>query len=81
MFNIFVIWGEILVGIGLIVGCLIKIVVFFGFVMNFFYMFSGLIGVNFEMVILFMFVFVFGMNVGKFGMDGFVILKVLGLKI
>lgn len=48
--------------------------------MNFSYMFSGSIGVNPEMVILSMFVLVSGMNAGKFGMDGFVIPKVLGSK-
>ncbi|MGQ0518487.1 hypothetical protein ACT453_54805, partial [Bacillus sp. D-CC] len=50
-------------------------------VMNFSYMFSGSIGVNPQMVILSMFVLVSGMNAGKFGMDGFVIPKVLGSKI
>ena len=49
--------------------------------MNFSYMFSGSIGVNPEMVILSMFVLVSGMNAGKFGMDGFVIPKVLGSKL
>ncbi len=53
----------------------------FGLVMNFSYMFSGSIGVNPEMVILSMFVLVSGMNAGKFGMDGFVIPKVLGSKL
>ena len=48
--------------------------------MNFSYMFSGSIGVNPEMVILSMFVLVSGMNAGKFGIDGFVIPKVLGSK-
>ena len=43
-------------------------------------MFSGSIGVNPEMVILSMFVLVSGMNAGKFGIDGFVIPKVLGSK-
>lgn len=49
--------------------------------MNFSYMFSGSIGVNPEMVILSMFVLVSGMNAGKFGIDGFVIPKVLGSKL
>ena len=44
-------------------------------------MFSGSIGVNPEMVILSMFVLVSGMNAGKFGIDGFVIPKVLGSKL
>ena len=43
-------------------------------------MFSGSIGVNPEMVILSMFLLVSGMNAGKFGIDGFVIPKVLGSK-
>ena len=66
LFNTLVTWGEILVGIGLIVGCLTKTAVFFGLVMNFSYMFSGSIGVNPEMVILSMFLLVSGMNAGKF---------------
>lgn len=81
LFNTLVTWGEILVGIGLIVGCLTKTAVFFGLVMNFSYMFSGSIGVNPEMVILSMFVLVSGMNAGKLGIDGLVIPKVLGSKI
>lgn len=81
LFNTLVTWGEVLVGIGLIVGCLTKTAVFFGLVMNFSYMFSGSIGVNPEMVILSMFVLVSGMNAGKFGIDGFVIPKVLGSKL
>ena len=44
-------------------------------------MFSGSIGVNPEMVILSMFLLVSGMNAGKFGIDGFVIPKVLGSKL
>lgn len=80
IFNFLVMWGEILVGIALIVGCLTKTAVFFGLVMNFSYMLSGSIGVNPEMVILSMFVLVSSMNAGKFGIDGFVIPKVLGSK-
>ncbi|MDM5190059.1 DoxX family protein [Bacillus sp. DX4.1] len=80
LFNTLVTWGEILVGIGLIVGCLTKTAVFFGLVMNFSYMFSGSLGVNPQMVILSMFILVAGMNAGKLGIDGWIVPKLLGSK-
>ncbi|PEF37612.1 hypothetical protein CON72_13470 [Bacillus wiedmannii] len=80
LFNTLVTWGEILVGIGLLVGCFTKTAVFFGLVMNFSYLFSGATGVNPEMVILSMFVLVSKINAGKLGMDGFVLPKVFGPK-
>ena len=39
--NFLVPWGELLVGLGLMLGLFTKTAVFFGMVMNFSYMFSG----------------------------------------
>ncbi|MGG0238356.1 DoxX family protein [Bacillus rhizoplanae] len=80
LFNFLVTWGELLVGIGLIVGCLTKTAVFFGLVMNFSYMFSGSTGVNPQLVILSMFILVSGYNAGKFGVDGFILSKIFNEK-
>ncbi|PHA00896.1 DoxX family protein [Bacillus pseudomycoides] len=80
LFNFLVTWGEILVGIGLIVGCLTKTAVFFGLVMNFSYMFSGSTGVNPQLVILSMLILVSGYNAGKFGVDGLILLKISNKK-
>ncbi|MGG0185975.1 DoxX family protein [Bacillus rhizoplanae] len=80
LFNFLVTWGELLVGIGLIVGCLTKTAVFFGLVMNFSYMFSGSTGVNPQLVILSMFILVSGYNAGKFGVDGFILSKIFNKK-
>ncbi|EMA6341731.1 DoxX family protein [Bacillus cytotoxicus] len=81
LFNTLVTWGEILVGIGLIVGCLTKTAIFFGLVMNFSYMFSGSIGVNPQMVILSMLILVSSMNAGKLGLDGWIVAKLFGSKL
>ncbi|KOS30897.1 hypothetical protein ADK18_00850 [Bacillus anthracis] len=67
LFNTLVKWGEILVGIGLIVGGLTKTAAFFGIIMNLAYILSGTIRVNPKMLILTMFILVAGKNAGKYG--------------
>ena len=44
--NLLVPWGELLVGLGLMLGLFTKTAVFFGMVMNFSYMFSGTTSTN-----------------------------------
>nr|WP_239534572.1 DoxX family protein [Priestia taiwanensis] len=71
VFNILVAYGELFVGLGLILGCLTKTAVFFGMVMNFSFLFSGTVSSNALMVLLSIFIIVAGTNAGKFGVDGF----------
>lgn len=72
IFNILVPWGELLVGIGLLVGCFTKTAVFFGLVMNFSYLFSGTTSTNPQLVLLSMFILVSAKNAGKYGVDGMI---------
>lgn len=69
LFNFLIPWGELLVGLGLILGCLTTFVALMGAVMNFAYMLSGTTSTNPQMVLLTMFILVAGMNAGKTGLD------------
>lgn len=73
LFNFLVPWGELLVGLGLLVGCFTKTAVFFGITMNFSYMFSGAISINPQLVLLSLFILVSAMNAGRYGIDGMII--------
>ena len=71
--NILIPWGEVLVGIGLLLGCLTTAAVFFGLVMNFMFMFAGTISTNPLMVLIGFIILVAGVNAGKFGADNYVL--------
>jgi thiosulfate dehydrogenase [quinone] large subunit len=71
-FNFLVPWGELFVGIGLLIGCFTKTAVFFGIAMNFSYMFSGSTGTNPQLVLLSMFILVSAINAGRYGVDGMI---------
>ena len=71
-FNFLVPWGELLVGLGLLIGCFTKTAVFFGIAMNFSYMFSGTTSTNPQLVLLSMFILVSAMNAGRYGVDGII---------
>ncbi|MGV4964149.1 DoxX family protein [Priestia aryabhattai] len=73
LFNTLVPWGELLVGIGLLIGCFTKTAVFFGLVMNFSYLFSGSTSTNVQLVLLSMFILVSALNAGRYGVDGLVL--------
>lgn len=73
LFNFLIPFGEFLVGLGLILGCLTTAAVFFGMVMNFAFMFSGTTSTNPQMLLLSIFVVVAGLNAGKIGLDRWVI--------
>ncbi|MEH6949347.1 DoxX family protein [Bacillus sp. JJ634] len=72
IFNTLVPWGELLVGIGLLVGCFTKTAVLFGLIMNFSYLFSGTTSANPQLVLLSMFILVSAVNAGKYGIDGMI---------
>jgi thiosulfate dehydrogenase (quinone) large subunit len=73
LFNVLVPWGEFLVGLGLIVGCLTTAAAFFGVVMNFSFLFSGVANPNALMALLGVFILVAGTNAGKMGLDRWVL--------
>jgi thiosulfate dehydrogenase (quinone) large subunit len=74
-FNFLVPWGELLVGLGLLIGCFTKTAVFFGIAMNFSYMFSGTTSTNPQLVLLSMFILVSAMNAGRYGVDGMIMTR------
>lgn len=70
--NFLIPWGELLVGIGLILGVLTLPAAFFGLLMNFMFLFAGTISTNPLMVLLGFLVMLAASNAGKFGGDFFV---------
>ncbi|CAH1202263.1 hypothetical protein PAECIP111891_02095 [Paenibacillus allorhizoplanae] len=68
-FNVMVPWGELLVGLGLLIGALTTVAIFFGLLMNFMYMFAGTVSTNPWLMLLGFFIVVAGANAGKFGVD------------
>lgn len=73
LFNFLVPWGEFLVGLGLLLGCLTTAAVFFGLVMNFMYMLAGTLSSNPWLVLLSIFIIAAGANAGKLGADYYVL--------
>ncbi|WP_459500158.1 DoxX family membrane protein [Bacillus sp. C1] len=75
LFSFLVQWGEILVGLGLLLGGLTKTAAFFGVVMNTAFLLSGAISTNPNMILLSILILVAGHNAGRLGLDGFVFQK------
>ncbi|UCZ52085.1 DoxX family membrane protein [Bacillus shivajii] len=73
VFSFMVAWGELLVGIGLLLGILTTAAVFFGMIMNFAFMFAGTISSNPFLVLISIFVIAAGYNAGRYGGDRWVI--------
>ncbi len=66
-------WGEVLVGLGLILGVFTSAAAFFGVMMNFSFMFAGTVSTNPWMILISMFILAAGANAGRFGGDRFVL--------
>ncbi len=73
MINFLIPWGEFLVGVGLILGCLTTAAAFFGLMMNFMFLFAGTISTNPWMVLIGVVILAAGANAGKFGADYYVL--------
>ena len=73
MFSFMVAWGEVLVGLALILGIFTNFAALMGLTMNFAFLFSGTVSTNAQMVVLTMFVLVAGFNAGRYGLDRWVI--------
>jgi thiosulfate dehydrogenase [quinone] large subunit len=69
LFNLLVPWGELLIGLGLLLGCLTTAAVFFGMLMNLMFMLTGTVSTNPWLFFLGIFIIVAGANAGKFGVD------------
>jgi thiosulfate dehydrogenase (quinone) large subunit len=73
IFNVLVPWGEFLVGLGLILGCLTTAAAFFALVMNFSYVMAGTVSHNPSDILLGVLIVVAGLNAGRYGLDRWVI--------
>lgn len=72
LFSTVVAWGEILIGLGLILGFLTTAAAFFGILMNLSFLLAGTVSVNPIMIVLGFIILVAGMNAGRFGLDRFI---------
>lgn len=73
VFDLMVSWGELLVGLGLLLGTLTTAAAFFGLLMNFSYLLSGSISLNPVFILIQFLLLVAGFNAGKIGLDRWVI--------
>ncbi|RRJ63942.1 DoxX family protein [Paenibacillus oralis] len=73
LFNVLIPYGEVLVGIGLILGTFTWIAAFFGMVMNFAFLFSGTVSTNAQLILLEIFIVVAGANAGRIGLDHYIL--------
>lgn len=73
LFSFMVAWGEVAVGLGLMLGVLTTAAAFFGITMNFAFLFAGTVSSNPFLILLTIFILVAGYNAGKFGGDRYVI--------
>lgn len=69
IFNFLIPWGEFLVGLGLILGCLTSAAALFGVIMNFSFLLSGTISHNPTDILMGILIMVAGYNAGRFGVD------------
>lgn len=73
LINIAIPWGEFLVGLGLMLGCLTTAAAFFGVLMNLMFMFAGTVSTNPWMAMIGAIILAAGANAGKFGVDHYLL--------
>ncbi|MFP7297071.1 DoxX family membrane protein [Neobacillus niacini] len=73
LFNFIVPWGEALIGLGLLLGCLTTAAMFFGLVMNFSFFLAGTVSHNPTDIFLGFIILAAGFNAGKYGLDRWVV--------
>ncbi|MEH6992870.1 DoxX family protein [Neobacillus drentensis] len=73
VFNTIVPWGETLIGLGLMLGCLTTVAMFFGLVMNFSFFLAGTVSHNPTDIFLGFIILTAGYNAGKLGLDYWVV--------
>jgi thiosulfate dehydrogenase [quinone] large subunit len=72
-FSFLVMWGELLVGIALILGVFTNFAALMGITMNLSFLFSGAGMIDAQMAILTVFIAIAGNNAGRYGLDRWVI--------
>ncbi|MCR8642097.1 DoxX family protein [Paenibacillus sp. N1-5-1-14] len=70
--NILIPVGELLVGLGLIVGGLTAIATFFGLMMNFMFLFAGTVSTNPWMILFGIIILLGSANAGRYGVDYYI---------
>lgn len=73
LFNVLIPWGETLVGLGLLLGCLTTAAMFFGLVMNFSFFMAGTVSHNPTDIFLGVIILTAGFNAGRYGLDRWVV--------
>jgi uncharacterized membrane protein YphA (DoxX/SURF4 family) len=73
VFNFIVPWGETLIGLGLLLGCLTTAAMFFGLVMNFSFFLAGTVSHNPTDIFLGFIILTAGYNAGRYGLDRWVV--------
>jgi thiosulfate dehydrogenase [quinone] large subunit len=73
LFNFIVPWGETLIGLGLMLGCLTTAAMFFGLVMNFSFFLAGTVSHNPTDIFLGFIILAAGYNAGRYGLDRWVV--------
>lgn len=73
IFNTIIPIGEVLVGLGLILGCLTSAAAFFALLMNFAYLMAGTVSSNPFDILLGVFIITAGFNAGRIGLDRWVV--------
>jgi len=73
LFSFMVMWGELLVGIALILGIFTNFAALMGVTMNLSFLFSGSGLIDAQMAVMTVFIVIAGMNAGKFGLDRWVV--------
>ncbi|MFN4213877.1 DoxX family membrane protein [Exiguobacterium sp.] len=81
LFDILIPYGEVLVGLGLLLGALTRSAAFFGLVMNMAFLLSGTVSTNPTMLIVSILILVAGYNAGKIGVDGLFLRKFVETKV
>lgn len=75
LFSFVVAWGEVFVGIGLIVGMFTGIAAFFGAMMNVAFLFAGTVSSNPRLLLLSIFLMLAWKVAGWYGLDRWVLIK------
>jgi thiosulfate dehydrogenase [quinone] large subunit len=73
VFNTIIPIGEVLVGLGLILGCLTTAAAFFALLMNFSYLMAGTVSTNPFDILLGVFIVAAGYNAGRIGLDRWIV--------
>ena len=73
VFNTIVPWGETLIGLGLLLGCLTTAAIVFGLVMNFSFFLAGTVSHNPTDIFLGFIILTAGYNAGRIGLDRWVV--------